>query len=644
MDHKHEYTSNESRIELTEKPISSATRRDILKASAGAGAVAAGLGTGIVGSAAAGIPTPWLHRDGNLIRDPSGNKVVLRGINTADVGRVNRLSEWRGKNIGHVIDLATNESKGWYTRAIRLPCQQQDINTAGGVETYVDKHLIPAVERCKRKGVYAIVDYHRITGYDGEQIDSEVRNFWNHVAPLFADESHVIYEVFNEPTTPFGWGQSITEVGMEHWQLWKETAQPWVDLIRRHAPQNLILIGSPRWSQYTRFAAQDEFEGDNLAYVFHCYTQFEGPGDCPDCWGYLFGNASREIPIFITEWGYANASSPDHHFTGTTSGFGQKFKDYINAHDAIHWQAWCFDMNWEPMMFQREFTGGCPDLPCGWKVMGGENWEGEFIQRWLAETRNDDLPGGGGGDRDTSSPPTPSDLTITATTDTSITIDWSTASDSGGSGLDHYVVSVDGKRAMTVPAGTTQATVTDLSANTSYTIRVRTVDGAGNTSSAVTMTVVTDASGDVRKDLPSQELVVNDYDGSPAWPGQNDLGNWCAAGSFENSEVVNGALVLEYDNGGWFVEQVQQDVSEYNQLVFRLRGASGGEGDEFTISVGGVTAMFDTVADSTITTDYSTVAIDMTAAGIDTASVGELRLNFWQGGTGALSIDEIYFI
>jgi endoglucanase len=643
MNYKYEYADN-ARVESTEKTISSATRRDILKASAGAGAVAAGLGTGIVGSAAAGIPTPWLHRDGNLIRDPSGNKVVLRGVNTADVGRVNRLSEWRGKNIGHVIDLATNESKGWYTRAIRLPCQQQDINTAGGVETYVDKHLIPAVERCKQKGVYAIVDYHRITSYDGEQIDNEVRNFWKHVAPLFADESHVIYEVFNEPTTPYGWGQNITEVGMEHWQLWKETAQPWVDLIREHAPQNLILIGSPRWCQYTRFAAQDEFEGDNLAYVFHCYTQFDGPGDCPNCWDYLFGDASQEIPLFITEWGYANANSPDHHFTGTTSGFGQKFKSYINAHDAIHWQAWCFDMNWEPVMFQREFTGGCLDLPCGWKVMGGENWEGQFIQQWLAEKRNDDVPGGGGGDRDTSAPTTPSDLTITATTDTSITIDWSAASDSGDSGLDHYVVSVDGKRAMTVSAGTTQATVTGLSADTSYAIRVVAVDGAGNTSSAVTMTVTTDVSGDGGEDLPSQGLVVNDYDGSPAWPGQNDLGNWCGAGSFENSEVVNGALVLEYDNGGWLVEQVQQDVSEYSQLVFRLKGANGGEGSDILFDMGDNSAVFDSVTDSTITTSYSTVAVDLAAAGIDTASVGELRFNFWQGGAGTLSIDEIRFV
>jgi len=58
---------------------SGGSRRDFLKATAGASAVAAGIGFGVSGSASAGIPTPWLERDGNLIRDPSGNEVILRG-------------------------------------------------------------------------------------------------------------------------------------------------------------------------------------------------------------------------------------------------------------------------------------------------------------------------------------------------------------------------------------------------------------------------------------------------------------------------------------------------------------------------------------------------------------------------------------
>lgn len=112
-------------------------------------------------------------------------------------------------------------------------------------------------------------------------------------------------------------------------------------------------------------------------------------------------------------------------------------------------------------------------------------------------------------DRDTSAPTTPSDLTITATTETSVTIDWGAASDSGGSQLDHYVVSVDGRQSVTVSAGTTQATVTDLSPATSYAISVMAVDGADNASSPVTVTVVTDSDTGTGKP-PTDTLVVND--------------------------------------------------------------------------------------------------------------------------------------
>ena len=30
--------------------------------------------------------TPWLHADANKIKDPNGNVVVLRGIDTIDIG------------------------------------------------------------------------------------------------------------------------------------------------------------------------------------------------------------------------------------------------------------------------------------------------------------------------------------------------------------------------------------------------------------------------------------------------------------------------------------------------------------------------------------------------------------------------------
>ncbi|QPV64255.1 hypothetical protein I7X12_06455 [Halosimplex litoreum] len=68
--------------------------------------------------------------------------------------------------------------------------------------------------------------------------------------------------------------------------------------------------------------------------------------------------------------------------------------------------------------------------------------------------------------------------------------------------------------------------------------------------------------------------------------------------------VGSGALVLEYDNGGGFQEQVDRDAS-----------------------------------DDAIGTSATDVRVDPEAAGVDRAS-SSLRFNFWQGGASTFAIEE----
>lgn len=149
---------------------------------------------------------------------------------------------------------------------------------------------------------------------------------------------------------------------------------------------------------------------------------------------------------------------------------------------------------------------------------------------------------------------------------------------------------------------------------------------------------------------PPDELVINDYDGDPAWPGENELGNWNGAGGFENGggsgAVVDGTLELEYSSGGWFVEQVTTDVSAYSELVLVVSGETGGEGAHATIEFGGVRAALSDLASTTVGTSPTELRIDMAEAGVDRSSPGELRLNFWEGtsGTSTISIDEIRLV
>ncbi len=52
-----------------------------------------------------------------------------------------------------------------------------------------------AVELARVLGMYIVVDYHSLGGYD----EADAIDWWGEIAPRYADETHVLYEVANEP-------------------------------------------------------------------------------------------------------------------------------------------------------------------------------------------------------------------------------------------------------------------------------------------------------------------------------------------------------------------------------------------------------------------------------------------------------------
>lgn len=157
-------------------------------------------------------------------------------------------------------------------------------------------------------------------------------------------------------------------------------------------------------------------------------------------------------------------------------------------------------------------------------------------------------------------------------------------------------------------------------------------------------------------------MIVDNFDGSPswrrlggwgswgsgAWGGYNDLGDTTGYDDFVSAAIANGALTLTYDDDGWFGSYIGIDLSSYTYLVLRVRGSAGGEQSHVRVSLGGVRRMLSdlTLADGTrpvITTAYRDIRIPLAANGFPRAQPGELELDFWHGGAGTISIDEIRF-
>jgi len=334
------------------------------------------------------INTPWLSVSGRYIKDQAGNTVILRGVSLVDVS----VADSGTRSASALIDMATDNANGWYARVVRLPVYPNAIDGQpgwiAGPDAYFNNHLNPAVQECVARQIYCIVDWHYISDYNSSTIDTATRNFWSYIAPKYANTPNVIFELYNEPVNP------------DSWSTWKATAQPWVNLIRASAPNNLILIGGPRWSQNVAEAATNPFTGSNLVYVAHIYPEHGGQST----WDSWFGNSSSTVPYFISEWGYQQSGNTPT--SGTQSSYGNAFSAYLDA-KAVSWTAWVFDDYWQPVMFDTS-----------WNLLGGENYMGQFTKDFLYQHRNDNLPGSGTGPTATNTPPTQT-ATITNTPPTS---------------------------------------------------------------------------------------------------------------------------------------------------------------------------------------------------------------------------------
>ncbi|MGB3008178.1 MAG: glycoside hydrolase family 5 protein, partial [Chitinophagaceae bacterium] len=106
-----------------------------------------------------------------------------------------------------------------------------------------------------KEGVYVIIDWHDHNIHQKEAID-----FFSMMSNQYGNYPNIIYEVFNEPD-------------YETWPEVKAYSQEVIKAIRSNDPDNIILIGSPRWDQDVHLPAADPIKGfDNLMYTMHFYA------------------------------------------------------------------------------------------------------------------------------------------------------------------------------------------------------------------------------------------------------------------------------------------------------------------------------------------------------------------------------------
>lgn len=220
-----------------------------------------------------------IHVKGNTLLDKKGDTLQLHGMSLF-------WSQWGGKYF--------NESS---IRWLKDDWKCTIVRAAMGVEAggYLKNpkeekaKVISVIDACIKNGIYVIVDWH---DHHAQDHLKESKEFFKEIAEKYGDKPNIIYELYNEPLQ-VSWSKVI-----------KPYAEEVIKTIRRYDPDNLIVIGSPNWSQDVDIASLDPVKDTNLAYSFHFYTSTHDSS----LWTKAISAIKNGAPLFVTEYGISEAS------------------------------------------------------------------------------------------------------------------------------------------------------------------------------------------------------------------------------------------------------------------------------------------------------------------------------------------------
>ena len=192
-----------------------------------------------------------------------------------------------------------------------------------GTNPALKQTVLDIVQWCKELGIYVIVDWHMLSPgnpNDGEYAGADA--FWQDMARTLKDETHVLYEIANEPN-----GVSWGEVVSYHNRI--------LALIRAEDAETVVLAGTPTWSQDIHEAAARPVDlPHNVMYVFHFYA-----GSHTHLQSRVQEVASQ-IPLFVSEWGTSEASGDGGPFLDNAHAFLEGFKSAGSQGVKLSWTSW----------------------------------------------------------------------------------------------------------------------------------------------------------------------------------------------------------------------------------------------------------------------------------------------------------------
>ncbi|MBN1782220.1 cellulase family glycosylhydrolase [bacterium] len=243
--------------------------------------------------------------DAQIVNE-AGTPVALRGMSLF-------WSQWIGKYYNAQCVEWLKED--WKCTVVRAAMAVDADGYLVHPETEMRK-VVEVIEACIGQGIYVIVDWH---DHEAEKHVEAAIEFFREIAQSYGDEPNLIYEIYNEPL-------QIS---------WPNVVKPYADTlvaeIRSIDPDNIIIVGTPTWSQDVDVAARNPVLADNIAYAVHFYS-----GTHTQWLRNKSTNAMNNgAALFASEWGTTQSNGDGPLYLDETD----KWIDYMDEH-LISWCNW----------------------------------------------------------------------------------------------------------------------------------------------------------------------------------------------------------------------------------------------------------------------------------------------------------------
>ena len=220
-----------------------------------------------------------LSLEGNNIVNQYKEKIVLKGISSHGLQWFNYL----------ITDENIKTLKSWNTNVFRLAMYTKEGGYIDNRNVYDD--LIKDIDLVISNDMYVIVDWHILSDNNPNNYKNEAIDFFDKISSKYKNTPNIIYEICNEPN------------GGTSWNDVKGYAEDVIKTIRKNS-NNIIIVGTPTWSQDVDSVINNKIDDKNTMYALHFYS-----GTHKDD---LRNKAKRaldnNVPIFVSEFGVSDAS------------------------------------------------------------------------------------------------------------------------------------------------------------------------------------------------------------------------------------------------------------------------------------------------------------------------------------------------